>query len=146
MAKKPPKDPDEGLRRFLTDFRSHHERRSFDERRAADRRSGENTVEDERRCPEERRDSYDRREMLLDRRRSTPELFIREQIELIRHALLNSETSVACPRCEGDLLLGPSVQRGDKFTREVHCTGCRHRAVVVDVPEDSEEGVGSTDE
>ena len=112
MTKKPPKDRDEGLRRFLTDFRSHHERRSFDERRAAERRSGESTVDAERRRPEDRRDSDDRREMLLDRRRCTSELFIREQIEWIRRALLNSETSVACPRCEGDLLLGPTSQRG----------------------------------
>lgn len=146
MTKKPPKDPDEGLRRFLTDFRSHHERRSFDERRAAERRSGESTVDAERRRPEDRRDSDDRREMLLDRRRCTSELFIREQIEWIRRALLNSETSVACPRCEGDLLLGPTAQRGGKFTREVHCTVCRHRAVVVDVPEDSEDGAGSATE
>ncbi len=144
MTKKPPKDPDEGLRRFLTDFRSHHERRSFDERRDADRRATDGTVDDERRRPEDRRDMYDRREMLLDRRRGTSESFIREQIERIRQALLDAETAVACPRCEGDLLLGPTAQRGTKFVREVHCTACRHSAVIADVPEDSGEGDNST--
>ena len=124
MVKKPTKDPDEGLRRFLKDFRSHTERRSFDERRR----------------PEERRDTYDRREMLLDRRRGTSEPFIREHMGWIRQALLNAEAEVACPRCQGDLLLGPTARRGNTFVREVHCTACRHRAVIVDVPEDSSEG------
>ena len=137
MAKKTPRDPDEGLKRFLTDFRSHHERRSFEERRAAERRASDGAVDDDRRRQENRRDTYDRREMLLDRRRGISESFIREHISWIRDALLNAETAVACPRCEGDLLLGPTVQRGNKFVREVHCTACRHRAVIVDVPEDS---------
>jgi DNA-directed RNA polymerase subunit RPC12/RpoP len=140
MAKKPPSDPDEGIRRFLTDFRSDHDRRSFDERRVGGRRSKADTVDDERREPDDRRDMYDRRETLLDRRRGTSESFIREQIEWIRQALLNAETAVACPRCEGDLLLGPTVKRASKFVREVHCTACRHRAVITDVPEDSVEG------
>ena len=140
MVKKPTKDPDEGLRRFLKDFRSHTERRSFDERRAADRRASDGAVDDERRRPEERRDTYDRREMLLDRRRGTSEPFIREHMGWIRQALLNAEAEVACPRCQGDLLLGPTVRRGNKFVREVHCTACRHRAVIIDVPEDSSEG------
>jgi DNA-directed RNA polymerase subunit RPC12/RpoP len=122
MAKKPPRDPDEGLRRFLTDFRSSTERRSFDERRAV-----------------ERRDTYDRRETLLDRRRGTSELFIREHIGWIRQALLNAETEVVCPRCGGDLLLGPTVRRSNKVVIEVHCTACRHRAVIADVPEDGGE-------
>ena len=139
MPDKPPKDRNEGVKRFLTDFRSHTERRSFDERRAAERRADEGAIDDERRRSDDRRDAYDRREMLLDRRRVTSEPFIREQIEWIRQALLDAGTAVECPRCDGDLLVGPIGQRGSKFFREVHCTVCRHRAIVADLPEDSGE-------
>jgi DNA-directed RNA polymerase subunit RPC12/RpoP len=136
MADKPKKDSDEGVKRFLTDFRSHTERRSFDERRTSERRSSSGGVNDDRRGDDDRRDRYDRREMLLDRRRGTPEQFIREHVEWIREALRNAETEVACPRCEGDLLLGPPIRRGAKSVREVHCTACRHRVLLPDVPED----------
>jgi DNA-directed RNA polymerase subunit RPC12/RpoP len=137
MADKTKKDRSEGVKRFLTDFRSHTERRSFEERRAADRRDSSGSIDGERRRSDERRDAYDRREMLLDRRRGTSEVFVREHLGWIRDALLNAGTEVACPRCKGDLLLGPTTQRGDKLVREVHCTACRHRAVIVDVPDDS---------
>ena len=140
MADKPPKDQNEGVKRFLTDFRSRTDRRSFDERRVGGRRAKKETVDDERRAPDDRRDIYDRRETLLDRRRGTSESFIREHAVWIREAMLNAEAAVACPRCEGDLLLGPTVQRGSKFVREVHCTACRHCVVITDVPGDSGEG------
>lgn len=140
MAKKKPRDVNEGIRRFLTDFRSHTERRSFDERRVDDRRTDEGTIDDDRRGSDDRRDAYDRREMLLDRRRGTSEWFIREHVERIREALLNARVEVTCPRCGGDLLLGPAVQQGTRFFREVHCTACRHHAVVADVPRESEDG------
>jgi len=146
MADKPPRDQDEGGKRFLTDFRSCTDRRSFDERRVGGRRAKEDNVDDERRTPDDRRDRYDRREMLLDRRRGTSESFIREHVGWIREALLNEETPVACPRCEGDLLLGPTVQRRGKSVQEVHCTACRHRAVIVDVPEDVGEDRGGVTE
>ena len=136
MADKPPRESDDGVRRFLTDFRSHTDRRSFDERRSGERRGSEATVEEERRCPDDRRDTYDRREMLLDRRRGVSESFIQEQVGWIREALLNAETEVACPRCEGDLMLGQAVRHGESFARRVHCTACRHCVVIVDVPED----------
>ena len=144
MGDKPAKDPHEGVRRFLTDFRSHTERRSFDERRVEERRASEKDADDDRRSAENRRDAYDRREMLLDRRRSSSEWFIREHAEFIRGALLNSETEVACPRCKGDLLLGPSVRKGDKLLRDVHCTACRHRVLISVSPEASGEGGGGT--
>ncbi len=138
MAKKPPDDPDEGVRRFLSDFRSTTDRRSFDERRDRDRRSSGEDVGSERRAKEGRRDSFDRRETLLDRRRGTPEGFIREHIGLICESLSKADADVSCPRCEGDLLLGPPVQHGDKFVREVHCTACRHSAVI-EVPSETGE-------
>jgi DNA-directed RNA polymerase subunit RPC12/RpoP len=146
MGDKTPKDPHEGVRRFLTDFRSHTERRSFEERRVEERRASEKEADAERRSSEDRRDAYDRREMLLDRRRSSSEWFIREHAEFIREALLDSETEVACPRCKGDLLLGPSVQKGDKLVRDVHCTVCRHRVLIAVVPKASGKGgAGASD-
>jgi DNA-directed RNA polymerase subunit RPC12/RpoP len=129
------KDSDEGVKRFLTDFRSHTERRSFEERRTKQRRSGGSEVKDERRGDEDRRDKYDRREMLLDRRRGTPEQFILEHVVWIREALHNSETDVECPRCGGNLLLGTPIKRGAKYVREIHCTACRHRVVLPDKPD-----------
>ncbi len=133
MTNKQSTDPDEGVRRFLRDFRSHVERRSFEERRAGERRSGEHEVKEDRRKPGDRRDRYDRRETLLDRRRGTPECFIREHMELIRDVLHDASAGVVCPRCGGELLLGPSLQRGKIWVREVHCTACRHHVVIPDV-------------
>ena len=138
MADKPKKDSNEGVKRFLTDFRSHTERRSFEERRAKDRRSDSQEVPEDRRGEEDRRDRYDRREMLLDRRRGTPEQFILEHVVWIREALHNAETEVECPRCGGDLLLGPPIKRGTKSVREIHCTACRHRVLLPDVRDNAE--------
>jgi DNA-directed RNA polymerase subunit RPC12/RpoP len=132
MADKPTKDSNDGVKRFLTDFRSHTERRSFEERRAKDRRNSSEDVTDDRRGREDRRDRYDRREMLLDRRRGTPEQFILEHVVWIREALHNTETEVECPRCGGDLLLGPLIKRGTRSVREIHCTRCRHRVLLPD--------------
>ena len=137
MADKPKKDSDEGVKRFLTDFRSHSERRSFDERRTKGRRSSSGDVTEDRREQDDRRERYDRREMLLDRRRGTPEQFILEHVVWIREALHKAETAVECPRCGGDLLLGPSIKRGTMSVREIHCTACRHRVLLPDVSEAS---------
>lgn len=136
MADKKKKDSDEGVKRFLTDFRSHSERRSFDERRSKERRSSSGDVSEDRRGDDDRREPYDRREMLLDRRRGTPEQFILEHVVWIREALHNAEKDVECPRCGGDLLLGPPIKRGAKSVREIHCTSCRHRVLLPDVPEE----------
>ena len=133
MTNKKSKKSEDGVKRFLTDFRSHVERRSFEERRSGERRSGEIEVDNERRTSDDRRDKYDRRETLLDRRRGTPEVFIREHIDAIRQALQQPDAEVACPRCEGELLLGPTIQRGEVWVREVHCIACRHRMVIPDV-------------
>lgn len=138
MADKPNRDSNEGVKRFLTDFRSHTERRSFEERRTKERRNSSDNVDDERRGKDDRRDRYDRREMLLDRRRGTPEQFILEHVVWIREALHNAEIEVECPRCGGDLLLGPPVKRGTKSFREVHCTNCRHRVLLPDVHDGDE--------
>ena len=46
--------------------------------------------------------------------------------------LADSRMAVACPRCEGALLLGPSEPRSGMHTREVHCTGCRYSVAVVE--------------
>jgi hypothetical protein len=33
-------------------------------------------------------------------------------------------------------LLGPPIKRGAKSVREIHCTSCRHRVLLPDVPEE----------
>ena len=129
----------EGVRRFLTDLRESAERRSWTDRREKDRRSDSQEVGDERRSSSDRR-STDRRVMLLDRRRSNPETFIKEHAEWIRQAILDADRDVACPRCEGDLMLGPPMTRGESVARRVHCTSCRHCIVVCGLPVDEDEG------
>ena len=140
MAEEPPKDLDEGLQRFLRDLRSGAERRSWDERRRRERRSGEKDVDLDRRAPRDRRDRFDRRIMLLDRRRGRSDSYIREHAERIRNMLLDPSAQVVCPKCGGDLLLGPSVTRAGSIAREVHCTACRRSILIANLPEETEGG------
>jgi hypothetical protein len=140
MEDRLPKDRHEGVKRFLSDFRSHSERRSFDERRVEERRAAVEDADQDRRGSKDRRNTYDRREMLLDRRRVSSEWFIREHAEFIRKALLDTNAEAVCPRCKGDLLLGPAVQRGDRLVRDVHCTACRHRMFIADASGESGKG------
>ena len=134
MSEKPPKDPDEGVRRFLTDLRSASERRSWEERRRSERRATDHGVEEERRDTAKRRGAVDRRIMLLDRRRGISEPYTRQHAKRIRDMLLNPDADVACPRCNGNLLLGPPCSHGSGTAREVRCTACRRTVVITNFP------------
>lgn len=139
MSEDSPKNSADGVRRFLSDLRESPERRSWQDRREHDRRSGEQDVQKERRVSNDRR-SDDRRVMLLDRRRGNPETFIKEHAEWIRQAILDADREASCPRCEGDLMLGPAVMRGESLARQVHCTACRHCIVISGLPGESGSG------
>jgi DNA-directed RNA polymerase subunit RPC12/RpoP len=54
--------------------------------------------------------------------------------QVIEDMVLHPEQGVACPRCKGNLLLGPLETLAGVNMREVHCTGCRHSVVLVDLP------------
>ncbi|UCG86108.1 MAG: hypothetical protein JSW71_19730 [Gemmatimonadota bacterium] len=134
MSDGPPTDWMQGLRRFLTDLRAGTERRSWKERREAERRAATSGSETDRRSNDDRRAGGDRRVMLLDRRRSISYPYAHQHAEQIRAMLLTPDASVICPRCNGDLLLGPTESRGSHTSREVRCTHCRHSVVITDLP------------
>jgi hypothetical protein len=132
--KEPSKDADAGVRRFLEDYRSGFERRSWEERRDDDRRAASSPVPQERRSGEERRSGAQRRIKLTERRRPLTEPFAHEHGEQIRVMILSSGVEVACPRCNGNLLIGSPVAQGIGTVREVHCTKCRHHVVIRNLP------------
>jgi len=134
LTDNPPGDWMQGLRRFLSDLRDGTERRSWQERREAERRGAGHEPETERRGSEDRRSGGDRRVMLLDRRRTLSYPYAHQHAEQIREMLLTPDTSVVCPRCSGDLLLGPPESRGSHTAREVRCTQCRHCVVITGLP------------
>jgi len=119
---------------FKTDDRESEERRSWQERRQKDRRTSSQHVVEERRSDTNRRSGSDRRVMLLDRRRRTSEPYALQHAELIRAMLLDPDITAACPRCDGPLLLGQPVPKGDGFVREVRCTKCRHSVLISGLP------------
>ncbi len=124
-------DPDESIQRFLDDRRLRHERRTRLERRRTDRRELDLPVEHERRTGRERRSGRDRR--ISDDRRLPPAAqFSWEETVAILAMIVDNDRIVACPRCSGNLLLGPHESHGGVETREVHCTGCRNSAVIVE--------------
>lgn len=134
MASERPKDKDNGLRRFLEDFRSWSERRSWQDRRSGQRRTPTKGIDSERRTGGDRR-SDERRVRLADRRQPTPEFFTQTEAKQICAMILDSDRNAQCPRCGGDLIIGPPGARGDQAARSVHCSECRHHAVVTDVPD-----------
>ena len=102
-----------GLARFLADLRCYGERRSWQERRCQGR-----SVPVERRSGVERRTQADRRRRWLSN--YSPEASVR-----IHRMISHPTARVACPECEGALMLGPRVDRGGIRVRRVHCTSCR---------------------
>ena len=102
----------EGVKRFLSDLRCLPERRSFGDRRCVsfpfvlDRRNG-----------------GDRRER-IERRRSL-DLYDDAEASEIRSMICDPSVRVACPACEGHLMLGPPIRRDGGIIRPVHCTVCR---------------------
>jgi hypothetical protein len=115
---------DEAVPRFLPDRRSGADRRRerqelYDLAIEYRRRTTDPQTQPERRRPS-------------DRRRPPAAQFSWEDTLQIHRMLADPGMAVACPRCDGALLLGPAVPRGGVHTREVHCTGCRYSVAVVE--------------
>ncbi len=127
------KDPTRGLRRFLADLRESAERRAWTQRRSGDRRVATVPIEDDRRVAE-RRSGVDRRVVITDRRRRVAETYSLENAELICQMVMHDDMEAACPKCDGNLMLGPVITRDSKKVREVHCTDCRRCLVITDLP------------
>lgn len=126
-------DPTRGLRRFFADLRKSADRRMWSDRRSADRRMASVTVVHCRRAAE-RRGELDRRVVLIDRRHRVAETYSLEKAELICEMVMHDDIEAACPQCDGNLMLGPVIERHGKKVREVHCTDCRRCVVVTDLP------------
>jgi hypothetical protein len=105
--------PEDGVRRFLNDLRSGIDRRSGQDRRGKSRPG-----------------DHDRRGK-LDRRSPLREQFSVAHGLLIREMVLRPNLAAACPICDGNLLLGPAETHEGTRMQEVHCTGCRHHALLV---------------
>ncbi len=126
-------DPTRGLRRFFADLRESADRRTWSDRRSADRRVASVPVEHCRRAAE-RRSELDRRVVLIDRRHRVAETYSLEKAELICEMVMHDDMEAACPKCDGNLMLGPVIVRDGKKVREVHCTDCRRCVVITDLP------------
>ncbi len=127
------KDPTRGIRRFLADLRESADRRAWTHRRSGDRRVATVPIEDDRRVVE-RRSGVDRRVVITDRRRRVADTYSLENAELICEMVMHDDMEAACPKCDGNLMLGPVIARDGKKVREVHCTDCRRCVVITDLP------------
>ncbi|UCG86462.1 MAG: hypothetical protein JSW71_21620 [Gemmatimonadota bacterium] len=105
------------MQRFLSDLRCSAERRTF-----GDRRCASSPVLLDRRSEVERRARPDRRQGLRE--------FSDEDAAEIRMMIVNRAIRVACPVCDGHLMLGPPAKRGVLTFRRVHCTNCRCSVVL----------------
>ena len=132
MTFAPPTDMTDGVRRFLADLRG-VDRRAWHERRIRDQRNGPHAVEHDRRSAQ-RRSGADRRIVLTDRRRRIHESFSRGDAEHIREMMMDPGVAVACPHCDGSLMLGPLVDHEGGSARDVHCTQCRRAVLIVAAP------------
>ena len=126
-------DPTRGIRRFLADLRASADRRAWTHRRSIDRRLASVPMETDRRVAD-RRSGVDRRVVLTDRRRRVEETYSLENAELICQMVMHLDMEAACPKCDGNLMLGPVIARDGKKVREVHCTDCRRCVVITDLP------------
>lgn len=134
MVDQPSEPPsDAGLREFLADLRTRRDRRSHTERRQHERRGVDLQTEEERRSLVDRRSATDRRRQ-GERRRPVVSQFSLVEARLIQQMVERPDGAVACPRCDGNLMLGPSELHAGVGLREVHCTGCRHSVVIVETP------------
>ncbi len=120
MPARPPESSHDGLQRFLSDLRCSAERRTFGDRRCAAR-----PVLLDRRGGADRRARIERRQRLGD--------YSDEEAVEIRVMIVDPAIRVACPVCDGYLMLGPPARRGVLTFRQVHCTHCR-RSVALRTP------------
>ncbi len=122
-------DSNQGARRFLLDLRTRPDRRATGERRSVERRSRSEDVSPERRDGSDRRNSGERRS--AERRMPFTEQFSFDDSQLIQAMIIGTKQTVACPSCQGNLLVGPPEMHDQIALREVHCTSCRRNTAVV---------------
>ncbi len=125
--------PSNAVRRFLADLRASADRRAWQERRAGDRKTSSARVV-EGQHDGDRRSGVERRIVLTDRRRRIHEAFSRGDAEHIREMMMDSGVEAACPRCDGNLMLGSVVPHEGGTARNVHCTSCRRSVLLVSAP------------
>jgi hypothetical protein len=113
-----------GVHRFLSDLRCSAERRTSGDRRRRDKA-----------IVVERRAGIDRR--IDDERRQSLSHYSTEDSLDIRGMVLDPASRVACPECDGSLMLGPPMARDEVIIRRVHCTSCRRSLILETPPSDS---------
>lgn len=128
MDHEPTRPPADGWDDILADLRAGTDRRS-DGRRVSQRRSVDLGAERDRRRGSERRGRADRRTR-SERRIPSDDQFTWMETQRIHVMLAGNGDVRACPRCEGQLLIGPEEIHDRIATREVICTGCRYGTVV----------------
>lgn len=122
--------PNEAVRRFLADLRASVDRRSWQDRREGNRGSGAVAMVDQQ-GGADRRSGAERRIVLTDRRRRMHEAFSRGDAEHIREMMMDPGVEAACPRCDGNLMLGSVIPHKGGTARNVYCTGCRRGVLLV---------------
>jgi hypothetical protein len=111
----------EGVQRFLSDLRCSAERRT-----SGDRRQRHRNVVVERRAGEDRRIYRERRQSLSN--------YSTEDVLDIKAMILDPGSRVACPECNGSLMLGPPIAKDELIVRRVHCTTCRRSLLLETSP------------
>jgi len=104
-----------GIERFLRDLRGA-------DRRGGDRRSREPEAVPDRRGGQDRRGT--------DRRDPTYERFTLALTATIQRMVMDPAAEVACPECDGHLMMGPPSLREDVLARRIQCTLCRRVAFI----------------
>ncbi len=132
MPEKSEESTKEETRQFLSDYRSGADRRAWQERRKDDSERGSSRADRDLRHKD---GEAERRVILTDRRHPTSERYSHKDAEHIRDMILDPY-GVACPQCQGDLLLGRVAAQQDMTGRQVHCTSCRRSVIIAVVPEE----------
>ena len=91
--------------------------------------------DNDRRAPDNRRAGASDHESGDDRRRTnrrhtTTERFIPADVVRVSGMVTNPTSSVSCPACQGNLMLGPPMERSGTVARRVECVDC-HRVAMV---------------
>ncbi len=97
--------------RFKRDYRS-----------GSDRRAGLSDTSADGRVDKDRRRAA--------RRHITTERFIPAEVTAVEGMVANPTSAVSCPACEGELMLGPPMERGGIVAWRVECVEC-HRVALV---------------
>ena len=70
----------------------------------------------------------------LDRRDTHPP-FSKEEVALIRKAVMTPGAPMECPRCSSPLTIEIVAREAQGDGWLIHCADCRHNLVVRDLPE-----------